>query len=146
MNTAANDAAAAGRTEVADAVSEEIRACVRLRNCIAAQQRALVAHDVAQVEETTQALNDALAGLEAAARARSSALRGVTTEAGREEGRDADELRRLREICDDIRRDATLNQEIITDTLAYTRTVLDALTPLDGTYSRTRRRAVSQAA
>lgn len=115
-------------TSAAPVTNEMMKAFLRLRDCLARQQTALLARDSQQLTETTQALQSALDALDAlpldAPNHAAAAL----------------QRRTLQTLCRDIRQDAIFNRELITDSLACARMTLEAITPPESTYRRTQRR------
>jgi hypothetical protein len=129
--------------ELLHAVAREIDACRTLKDCISEQRAAVVSRDAERIRTANAALDMALEGLSQAAARRAELMaegegaRGET-EAGEIEQLKAEELQHaratLRSLCQDLRREAVLNREIISDQLAYMQTVLQALSAPNETY------------
>ena len=124
------------RERVIATLREAARAWGRLRDRLLEQREAIVSHDVERLERSTRELEKVARGIPPM-----SALDAdLTLEYGDDGSRRQQDgtrvKRRLREICEAARREAKLNQELLGDALAYTRTLLKTLTPEGDTYCR----------
>jgi len=133
-------------------VSEEIGACAVMRECVDHQRRAIIERDLDAIEQTTCALRAAALGVQEAAASRTRMLQDIARQHGlamdevwREDGTvfgatGAQQWQRawrtLSDMCSDLRRDAQLNGDILSDALSYTRLLLKAIMPEEPGYGR----------